>query len=127
MKFQCRVTYASDLDGSKVWVETYEEDVVDAEEWAKDTIRHFNNTLRPHEVARRLISVKVIDADSIKDHDWSKQNLYTLTSPQGAFDKVKCSRCGIVARRYGLARIVRQTPYRAKKFERCDSAMKALK
>ena len=115
-----------DVGGTRAFWETHEEDTTDPQKWSEGIIEWYNSTLRPHETARELLAVEILDQISIKDHKWSKQNITTLTSPQGLYDSVKCERCGVVARRYGLTRIVRQTPYRAKKFERCDSAMKAL-
>lgn len=124
MKFRIQVER---VDGSTEshW-ETYDEDTKDAQKWAEELIAWFNGTVRPGESKRRLLAVEVVDSYSIKDHTWSKTNLVTLQSPQGFYDSVKCSRCGVVARRYGMRRIVRQNPFRAKKFERCDTAMEVL-
>lgn len=124
MKFRIQVQPADEaLDAH--W-EEYDENIDDAQKWAEDIIVFFNNTAQPGAVERILLAVEVLDPDSIKDHDWSKQNLMTLTSPQGFYDQVKCDRCGVVARRYQMTRFVRQNPYRAKKFERCDDAIAAL-
>lgn len=121
MKFKIEV----EQDG-RTWWEEYDEDTDDAQQWGEAIVKWFNNTARPEATTRTFLSAEVLDLKSQKDHDWNKQNLMTLTSPQGLYDQVKCVRCSIVARRYGLTRIVRQNPYRAKKFERCDSALKAL-
>lgn len=122
MKFRIQVG----RDAATAHWEEYDEDTVDAQKWAEDIVKYFNRTGQPGDIERLLFAVEVLDVDSIKDHRWVKQNLVTLTSPQGFYDQVKCGRCGVVARRYGLTHIVRQNPYRAKKFERCDDAMKAL-
>ena len=121
MKFTIEVE-----QNGRTWWEEYDEDTDDAQKWGADIVQWFNDTAQPGATTRKFLSAKVLDLKSIKDHDWSKQNLMTLTSPQGFYDRLKCSVCSIVARRYGLTRVVRQNPYRAKKFERCDSAIKAL-
>lgn len=124
MKFKIEIER---VDGESRHWEEYDEDTDDAQKWAEDIIVSFNRTCRPGEIHRRLLSVEVIDVDSIKDHLWVKKNLVTLTGPQGFYDQMECTRCGVVARRYGLCNMVRQTPYRAKKFERCDTSIEALK
>lgn len=121
MKFRIQVGRSDD---NKHW-EEYDEDTDDAQKWAEDIIKYFNRTGQPGDPQRYLFAVEVLDPDTIPEHDWHKQNIMTLTSPQGLYDKIKCGRCGVHARRYGLTRVVRQHPYRAKKFERCDTALRA--
>lgn len=71
---------------------------------------------------RQLFDVRVELVDEPagpRAHEWSKTNLVTVADHRGVFDTVKCSRCGVTARRYGISHIVRQSPYRAKKFAVC--------
>lgn len=125
MKFKIKVGPADEAFEPH-W-EEYDENIDDAQKWAEDIIVFFNNTAQPGAVERILLAVEVLDPDTIKNHDWSKKNLVTLTSPQGFYDHMVCTRCGVIARRYGLCNMVRQNPYRAKKFDRCDTSIEALK
>ena len=53
-------------------------------------------------------------------HNWEKQNWFTEKNKHGSHDILKCSRCGITAKRYGI-----EWPptidykYRAKKYIVC--------
>jgi len=121
VKFQLLVR--DKRDGSEPNWESYDEHGINTREqamgWGTEVVLRFNNTLRPHECARELLDARIVGEGKGSVHAYSKQNLYTLSDHRGHFDLVKCTRCGVVARRYGVDRLVRQTPYRAKKFQYC--------
>ena len=106
------------------------ENGLDPKEWAKRLIDNFNMTLRPGESSRELLSVKVIDEEPLpiedSEHYWEKQNLVTIMGRSGPYDKMKCIRCGITARRYGFNAIQRDTEYKANIYGTCEGAMKQL-
>jgi len=125
MKFEIKVKKVS---SEETWIETYEKDVKDPKEWAQKTIQQFNNSLRPYEVAREIVSVNIIDSHSIKDHDFVKKNLFTKrTRGGGTFDEMECKRCGITGKRYTLGGHVRyDKKFRPEIYKRCDTAKKYL-
>ena len=114
------------------WTEDYaHEDVTcDAEAEAKGRamIDNFNATLRPHEKARTFVSAVVVEngeTDARMQHFWTKTSLVTISDAQGAYDKMRCTTCGITGKRFGLEHIRLDSEYRAKAFQNCDDA-KAL-
>jgi hypothetical protein len=110
-----------------IWWEEFDTDTDSPEQWAKDTIKHFNRTRRPGELRRTVLAVDVLDLVSIRDHKYEKTNLVTKSDSGGVYDTVKCGRCGITGKRYGLGSyITRDRKYKAEKYLRCDTAMKAL-
>jgi hypothetical protein len=103
---------------------------------ARDLIENFNDTLRPGELPRRLLKVVYLgkegegNARKLRDgsrepHDWEKSSLVTEV---GGYDRMKCSKCNITGRRYGLGDTGtrRDEAYRAKAFEYCDTARALL-
>lgn len=125
MKFKIRVASERSPKG---WWENYDKnDVDDAELWARQTIKRFNETLRPNESPRRLLEVVVIEAESHPDHAWVKTNNFTLQARDGSlYDDIVCTTCGITGRRYGLTHFVRDRKYKAKIYQRCDTAQVQL-
>lgn len=123
MKF--KLEYRERDNPKNVQWEEYEEPIDDAQKWAVETIKRFNETLRPGESARDLIQVVVLDADSNEKHSWGKTNLTTIIDRLGNYDTMKCAKCGITGKRFGLGRggVKIDSKYRAKKFQRCDTAM----
>lgn len=129
MKFTITVR---NIGEERTWTEPEERDGVttlaEAEKWSRDTIDRFNDTLRPGESPRELISVTVDESSSgnIKKHDWEKSNLVTI-SPQGGgafYDTYKCNRCGITAKRYGIGGdLFRDRKFKAKVYWRCDTSL----
>lgn len=111
-----------------IWWEEFDVDTDDAEQWAKDTVKNFNQTRRPGELRRTVLDVEVVDMYSIKKHKYEKTNLVTKADKTGMYDTVECSRCGVTARRYGIVdqQIVIDRKFKAQKFARCDTAMEAL-
>ena len=103
--------------------EDYEKDTDDPKAWARDTVAWFNRNRHPWESPRRVVKVEVLDRFSVKDHNWKKQNLSTLSNAHGFYDRVKCSRCGVRANRYEFSRIIYQRPFKRVAFQRCDTAL----
>ena len=91
-------TQARVIENGYVLNEEYDiEDGKNPEEFANDLINNFNNTLRPSESPRELVSVDVIEQHSVflHNHSWKKQNNVTIMARGGgSYDIVRCIRCG---------------------------------
>lgn len=111
------------------WEEEFDiEDDVNAEEFVSSLVSHFNNTLRPGEQRRKLISVSDTGEKGTQNHKWSKTNVITIRGRNGLYDTVVCDICGITGRRYGIGReVIPDREYRAKCYETCDSTLEHLK
>ncbi len=108
--------------------EVYEIDTDNPQAWAEETVERFNATLRPGEKERILLDVEVLDEHSIKNHSWEKQNLVTVAKLEPYYDVLRCKRCGITAKRFGLDGFVLDPEFReAKVYRRCDTALAHLK
>lgn len=127
MKFRMLVEHA-DGQGEPWWEDYDKSNIPDPEAWCRRTVDTFNKTLRPKERARRLLTVEVLDANTDPEHRWEKQNAITQQDRLGSlYDTMKCAACGITGRLYGLRRgVVRDQRYRAKVYERCDTAQRHL-
>lgn len=118
-------------DASSEFIETYREgdgqntfrvgDDIGA--WATRIIQTFNETLKPNESVRELLAIVVDEIADEKpvllDHEWSKTNAVTVEERGRMFDRMKCIRCGVTGKRYGLTNtsIRRDSAFRAKKYE----------
>ena len=111
------------------WEETYEKNVEDPQVWAEQAINRFNSNLRPGETERVLLSVEVVDNHSVKNHTWNKVNLVTITGKLGTcYDALKCSKCGITAKRFGIDRVILDSKFkRIKAYQRCDTSLTHIK
>ena len=124
MKFNIHVTYLN--EPGKPWIEDYNRPEVKTEDqaraWAKRLIENFNNTLRPHECARKVVDVTFEDNNATTSHEWQKTNLVTLIDNRGAmYDQLICLNCGITAERWGLDTIQLSKKYRKNpKYRSCD-------
>ena len=69
---------------------------------AQEVVKQFNESLRPYELPRELVSV-VYAGESLA-HVWCKENTVGLLDKrrQVIYDLYRCARCGITARRTGL-------------------------
>jgi hypothetical protein len=117
VKIRFTATHAGSPD-KDAWEETHETDAPGPpEEIIGAVIRRFNETLRPGEKARRLVRIISNEATAPKPfvlhHKWGKQNLVTISDRHGMYDKMKCSVCGAMGKRFGLGSV---TP--DKKFSR---------
>lgn len=128
MKFTMKV---ADEKGGQAWLEHENRSEIHNEEeakaWAERTLKNFNDTLRPHEVARKLLGV-FFDVEENKErahHTWEKTNLYTIFDPRlGTYDTMRCITCRITAKRYGLTSIKIDSKYRAKGYKVCPPEIK---
>ena len=127
MKFKILVNH-KDADIRTAWYETYNELTENPEQWAKDTIEHFNATLRPGEKKRVLLDVIIIEVGNAKLHDWDKtikgmSNIYRGR----VYDAMYCKKCGITGKRFGLSHRVKiDSKYKKKVFRDCDTAKNYL-
>lgn len=123
------IIHCHDADGS--WKETYREGEkgsfqvgeLDLVFWAHRLIDRFNATLRPNERTRYVDRVEVADIDDPNyrpEHAWSKTNAVTISDRHGLYDKMVCTECGVTAKRFGVDRLVIDSKYRAKKYQRCS-------
>ena len=126
MKFKIKCAHTVEPD--ETWGEDYDKDILDAEEWAKETVAGFNQTLRPGERERMLLAVEVLDSDNAKFHEWIKRTDGMSISFRGRIaDLVYCAKCGITGKRFGLSSTVFiDSKYRKKVFRRCDTAKEYL-
>lgn len=91
-------------DDSKAWDEKTSKivnDNINIVDHAKDAVFFFNSYRKPGEKERMLVSVSPIEAteEANLPHDWGKVSLMT---EKGGYDKMRCKRCGVTGKRYGL-------------------------
>jgi hypothetical protein len=99
----------------------YIENMEDAQVWAEETIKDFNNTLRPYEKPRELVSVEHLDDESSK-HSWAKTSITTIIDRHGTYDEIECTKCSITGKRHGLTNISRDPEYKAHGYSDCKQA-----
>ncbi len=123
-----------------VWTDRRESDVEeeidspcstleDAEVWAKELLDRFNDEERSMygEKGRPRTLLRVeLPGSSNREHDWRKTSLTTQRRGGELYDAMRCERCGITGKRPGLGGIVLDSKYRAKVYQRCDTAMAHL-
>lgn len=69
----------------------------------EEIIENFNNTLRPHEKARKLIDYEILEDNENKPHSWKKKSLVTQIKGDISFDIYRCTECGVTGKRFGIA------------------------
>jgi len=104
--------------------ENHIDDSADPEVYAQSLIDGFNRTLRSHESVRELLGVRIIDGSNAHTHDWAKQNLITVINNRGNYDVMKCSRCGITGKRFGIGHgVTVDHAYKTKVYGTCEGAL----
>ncbi len=127
MKYKFKSNDAGYVEG---WWETYSDPkVVDqgsAEKAANALIQSYNDTLQHNDRPRKLLEVvflgKVKDEvqrHATEPHEWGKLSLVT---ERGGYDRMRCGKCGITGKRYGINGVRIDSEYKAKAFMRCDTA-----
>ena len=103
------------------WWEYFDKECCDPIVWATDCISRFNDTLRPGELPRELVEVDILDSANVPEHKWEKLTAGMSIMFRGScVDLMRCSRCGVTGKRYGLGSSVkRDSVFRAKKYEKC--------
>ena len=122
MKFD--ITVVHDPEDGEPWVEDYDrrdiKTLEDANAYATAIVQRFNETLRPGERARKVVRVQITGQSTEQNHDWSKINLVTIIDPRmGMYDLMRCTACGISAKRFGLTNIIIDRQWGAKKYQKC--------
>lgn len=106
------------------WEEEYKRTVDDPLLWAKETVAKFNATLRRGELPRELLGVRIVGEELPEDeHNFTKQNIYSLTHAGRAYDIVKCERCGVTGKRYGVGKARLDSQFRAKVYQLCSTSV----
>ena len=120
MKIEMEVRHAGSVGGS--WKEEYDCGDAEPKSYAENMIRNFNNTLQYGEVLRELVGVRVIGEGTDK-HQWEKTNMYTLKGRGGYYDTMKCKKCGVTGKRYGIGSegVKMDSKYRANKHKVCST------
>lgn len=112
--------------------ETHDQITADPEKWSRDILDWFNLTLRPHEITREFVRCEVIGEVPPAEHRWFKVTAMTRTMVGGPrhgsnYDGMKCERCGVTGKRYGISGFVKiDSKWGKATFKRCDTAMKEL-
>jgi len=124
MKFKIHVK-----DSNNDWFEEYNEKTEDAQEYAEKMVESFNNTLKPYETKRTLISVEVMESSNDELHDWVKQSYGMSQVFRGQIvDIMRCSKCGITGKRFGLSSHVKiDSKYKKKCFQKCNTSKEELR
>lgn len=108
-------------------LETWEESYVindDPNCYANRLIDNYNATLRPGEKPRELVEVSISETmkKSKMPHEWIKQNIVTVIWRGVSYDIMRCAKCGITGKRFGLSGVIlRDSKYKAKKYNNCDA------
>lgn len=105
------------------WKERYVRETNDAHACAQSIVDYFNETLRPGEKPRELVRVEVVAEVAPHDHDWEKMNLTTKMFNGRPYDIVRCTRCKIMGKRWGLAKTRRDSQFKARVYARCDTTL----
>jgi len=123
MKFVIKV---ANKDLSNIHEEEYDQNIDNPEEWAKEIIKRYNETLYEGDKERVLLGVRILNKFSIKDHEWQKINLVTVKRNGAYCDLYKCSRCEITGKLFGLGGSIRLDPkyQRNKAYLRCDTSLR---
>lgn len=128
-KFTMRVKKVGQKD-SQAWDELTEREEVrslaGAKKVASSIVKSFNIDV-PKKERRVLVSVLFDESTKDSTHSWEKQNLVTISDDLGFYDELKCTVCGITAKRFGVQwPPTRDKRYSDSVFANCDTAKEAL-
>ena len=112
------------------WVETYTEGAAsygfpvghtDPAAWAHTLVQRYNDSLRPGERRRMVISTSITEVPVgekiVFAHAWEKTNLVTIIKGGRSYDTARCTVCGATSKRFGVGGYTLDPRY--KKFESC--------
>lgn len=107
-------------------------DIADTDDpmtFATNLVAKFNKSLRINESPREVVGVKVLGESAVlHEHAWTKQNLVTVIRGGTNYDIMKCERCDVTGKRFGLSRsVIRDSQYRAKCYSHCETAIEQMK
>ena len=123
MKIQIKVRVVST---GQEWTEDYDKvgigengNIQQAEDWAFQLVKQFNDGCRPGESHRELLSTKLTGAST--EHEWYKRTDGMSVEFRGQLVDVFECRCGITGKRFGLSgAIKRDSKFKAKKYGACN-------
>lgn len=101
-------------------------DQASAEKAGRALVKYFNDTLRPGESPRSFLAAELTENNVRELHEWTKSSLTTVFERGRMFDRMRCDKCGITAKRFGMSSIVIDPTYRARAFQNCDTARALL-
>lgn len=125
MRVKFRVAQSNGVEWNE-WTSDFDEKE-DPRLYALKLIDRYNKSCTKREPKRELICVISFRRTlQRKLHDWQKLSLVTEV---GGFDQMKCSKCTITGRRYGLGQqgVNRESKYKADIYRKCNSAIDHLK
>ena len=108
------------------WWEEYDTPTEDPEKFGRDLISRFNSTCRPGEAHREFLGAERLEDQAPREHDWEKTNLMTISDRVGVYDAMKCTRCGVTGKRFGLGRVTIDSKFKAKVYRQCNTALEFL-
>lgn len=130
MKF---ILIVRDKGQDREWKEPYDEpglnSLAEIKDWAIKTVDRFNETLRPHEKPRELVNIEIPENSESDEHKWYKFRPMTQADSGSLYDLMKCEKCGIMGKRYGLGEggVTRESPFTSHKFASCSFTSQFLK
>ena len=108
------------------WVEKYTTDTDNPVKWARDLVANFNATRTETEFTRKLIRLQIVRGSEnvVEKHDWEKSCLVTICRGGTSYDTMRCKRCGVTGKRYGLGQngVILDSKWRHPDYRRCDTA-----
>ncbi len=120
MRYRFEIEDERDIES---WYEAYDvPDHVEPKKFIENMLAQFNAGLHPGETARTMVSFELVG--SPKDHDWEKQNIYTIMRAGQIFDRHKCKRCNVTGKRHGISSDINiDSKFKAKVYRQCDTSL----
>lgn len=70
-----------------------------------------------------LVGVEVLPEESMVEHVWRKQSIFTMVRGSDSYDKMRCERYDVTGKRHGLSSgVKRDFEYRAKKVRKMQGS-----
>jgi hypothetical protein len=126
-----RITVRNVKTGNE-WTEDYDKvgigdngNLLQAEDWAFQLVKWFNDALRPEESPRELLKTELIGASTA--HDWYKRTNGMSVQFRGQLvDVFECRKCGVTGKKFRLdsVDVRRDAKFKAKKYDVCNPTHK---